>query len=136
LGSTREVMAMQALPSDIPGGKGYFAMPLSKVATKITIEAIKLADSIMVVYGHSKILPFRLQLELRNVMSIDNFDILCKDIAVHDQSVCTLELSRINIRSFPGPSSRHCCYHNAEGGRAQVLKLLAYLHQERLCQGL
>ncbi len=57
------------------------------------------------IYGSGRVLVYEVQEELRHTLFSSEFQLFCDAVAIHEQSVITLEGNRINIRSFQVPKS-------------------------------
>ncbi len=71
-----------------------------RLTTNVSVERVALSEGSLAIYGSGKVLTYEVQEELRHALFGSEFQLFCDAVAVHEQSVITMESNRINIRSF------------------------------------
>lgn len=108
--------AIQATPTDVLiSFDGGASDKPTKISTSTSVEQIAMTDGALAVYGNGKVICYEMQRDLKHLMNLGEFQLFCDGIAVYEQSVCTLEGNRVNVRSLQGTIKQTMTLTEEEG---------------------
>ncbi len=117
------VSAVQVSATDVLIDFGIAGSQPLTMPTDVSIEELCLTENALAVYGSGKVLSFQLQAELRHTLMAGDFHLTGSDaMTMFEQSVCTLEGSRINVRSFQGTVKNTLALTEAEGSAGLTME--------------